>query len=204
MAIPTHQVKELRERTGAGILDAKNALESTGGDMEQAIQILREKGLAAAAKKATREAREGHVLAYIHGNPGRVGVLVEVNCETDFVARTDDFRALVHNVAMQIAAANPQWVTDADVPADVMAHERATFEAQLANDEANAKKPPQILAKIVDGKINKWLDESVLLRQPFIRDNDLTVSALVTNAIAELGENIVVRRFTRYELGGEA
>lgn len=182
MTITVDQVRELRNRTGAGVLDAKNALEAAGGDMEAAALALREKGFAAAAKKATREARQGQVASYIHGSPGRVGVLVEVNCETDFVARTDAFRTLVQNIALQIAATNPTWVNVEGIPAEVLAGPHETEDGQpLAEDT--------------------WLEQVVLLRQPTIRDASLTVADLVTQAIAEVGENIVVRRFARFELG---
>jgi elongation factor Ts len=198
MAISIEQVRELRERTGAGVLDAKKALESTDGNMDAAIQMLREKGLATAAKKAGREAGEGQIVSYIHGEPGRIGVLLELNCETDFVARTDAFRDLARAIAMQIAAASPRWVTVDDVPAEARQAEADTFRAQ----QADSGKPPEIVEKIVDGRVEKWLEEAVLLRQPYIRDNDRTVGQLITDAIAELGENIVVRRFARFELGG--
>ncbi len=165
--------------------------------MEQAIQLLREKGMAQAAKKAVREARDGMVLSYLHGDPARIGVLLELNCETDFVARTPQFRELAQNLAMQIAAANPQYVREDDVPADLMEQERGI----VLNQMADQKKPPEILDKIVDGKLAKWLDETVLVRQPYIRDEDVKVGDLITGAIAELGENIVVRRFSRFELG---
>jgi elongation factor Ts len=200
ITITTDQVKELRQRTGAGVLDAKNTLTETGGDMAAAAQLLRERGQAKAAKKADRQASQGHVIAYVHGDPGRVGVLLEINCETDFVARTEAFRQLAHDLTLQIAAAGPQWVTEEDIPADVVELERHTARAQLAEE----KKPPEILDRIVDGKLSKWKDEVVLLRQPFIRDDKVTVSQLVTAAIAEMGENIVVRRFVRYELGERA
>jgi elongation factor Ts len=197
MTTTTEQIRELRERTGAGVLDCKKALEETSGDVEAAIQSLREKGLAKAAKKATREASDGRVVAYVHGDPGRIGVLLEINCETDFVARTPGFRELAHNLAMQIAAAGPEWVADADVPETALAHERATYQAQLAGD----KRPPAVIEKIIDGKLNKWLDEMVLLRQAYIKDSSLTVGTLVNHTIAEMGENIVVRRFARFALG---
>lgn len=197
MTITVEQVRELRERTGAGVLDAKKALETTGGDMDQAIQLLREKGMAQAAKKAVREARDGMVLSYLHGEPARIGVLLELNCETDFVARTPRFRELAHNIAMQIAAANPQYVREEDVPADLLEQERGIVRSQMAEE----KKPPEVMEKIVAGKLGKWLDELVLLRQSYIRDDSVAVGQLVTNAIAELGENIVVRRFARFELG---
>ncbi len=197
MAITTDQIRDLRQRTGAGILEVKKALEETGGDADAAMQLLRERGLAKAAKKATRTASDGRVVSYIHGDPGRIGVLLELNCETDFVARTPGFRELAQHLAMQIAAANPEWVAEADVPQDAIARERATLAAQLADEP----KPPQIIEKMVEGRLNKWLDESVLLRQPFIRDNDVTIGSMIQQAIAEMGENIVVRRFARFAIG---
>jgi len=199
MTISTDMIRDLRQRTGAGVLDAKKSLEETRGDIEAAVQLLRERGLAKAAKKATREATEGRVVSYIHGDPGRIGVLIELNCETDFVARTPGFRELAHNLALQIAAAGPEWVSDADVPADVLASERATVLAQLANENQN--KPPQVIEMIIEGRLKKWLDEVVLLRQPFIKDNAVTIGAVINQAIVEMGENIVVRRFARFVLG---
>lgn len=197
MTISVEMVRDLRQRTGAGVLEAKNALESAGGDMDRAIQILREKGVAKAAKKAEREASDGMVTSYIHGSPGRVGVLLELNCETDFVARTDRFAELARGLAMQVAAASPSWVDVGDVPEDVLASERAILAKQLEGEN----KPPEILEKIVTGRLDKFYAENVLLRQPFIRDDSVTVGELVTQAIAEMGENIVVRRFQRFELG---
>jgi elongation factor Ts len=197
MTINTAQIKELRARTGAGILDAKNALVASGGDVDAAIQSLREKGLASAVKKASRDANEGRVHSYIHGDPGRIGVMVEVNCETDFVARTDAFKDLCQHLAMHIAAASPEWLDDASVPADVMERERETYRKQMEGEN----KPPEMLAKILDGKVQKWLDGIVLLRQPYIRDNDITVDTMIKHAISDLGENIVVRRFSRFVLG---
>jgi elongation factor Ts len=202
MTITTEQIKELRQTTGAGVLDVKHALEATGGDMEAATAILREKGMAKAAKKAARVASEGHVHAYIHGG-GRVGVLVEVNCETDFVARTEGFQQLVHEVAMQIAATSPRFVAEADIPEGDLAARRADVLAQAQTEAAGAAKPkpPEVMMRIVDGKMAKWLDEVVLLRQPYIRDDSQTMGQLVTSAIGRIGENIVVRRFARFELG---
>jgi elongation factor Ts len=197
MAISVEQVRELRDRTGAGVLDAKKALEAAAGDMDAAIKALRLKGLAAADKKSGREASEGRVVSYSHGDPGRIGVLVEVNCETDFVARTERFDELARNIAKQIAAANPLCVRDDEIPADLAASERETYAAQMANE----KKPAEIMDKILEGKMDKWKNGIVLMRQEYIRDNDQTVEDLVKSAIAELGENIVVRRFARYELG---
>ncbi len=197
MAISTDMIRELRQRTGAGVLEAKKVLEETNGDMAAAERILRQKGLDKAAKKATREARQGRVMSYVHGDPGRIGVLLEVNCETDFVARTDAFRELVHNLAMQVAATNPSWIEEADIPPEVLEARRAEFRAEIPE----GKKPPEIVERIIAGKMDKWLDEVVLLRQPYIRDGEVKVGQLVVNAIAEIGENIVVRRFARFELG---
>jgi elongation factor Ts len=197
MSITMQQVKELRQRTGAGVLDVKNALVASGGDVEAAIQNLREKGLAKAAKKASRDASEGRVVSYIHGDPGRIGVLLELNCETDFVARTDGFKDLAHGLTMHIAAAGPEWLSDEDVPEAAKEVERQTYRAQMADE----KKPPEIIEKILEGKLSKWMDERVLLRQPYIRDNDMSVSDLIQQAIAEMGENILIGRFSRFELG---
>ena len=190
-------VKELRERTGAGMMDCKRALEETSGDVDKAIALLRERGQAAAAKKAGREAREGLVSAYIHPG-GRLGVLIEVNCETDFVARTDDFQKLVRDLAMQVAGLAPEYTTIESIPADVLEAKRA----ELMADETVQKKPENIRAQIVDGQLRKWYQSVVLYEQPF-RDTDATVGQLVTDAIARIGENIRVRRFKRYQLGEE-
>jgi elongation factor Ts len=190
-------VRELRERTGAGVLDAKKALEASAGNIDVAIQSLREKGLASAAKKAGRAATEGRVTAYVHGDPGRIGVLIEVNCETDFVARTDQFKTLAHELAMQVAAARPEYVTDDEIPEAVLEAERQTYLAQMANDN----KPADILGKIAEGKLAKWKEQVVLMHQPYIKDPSRTVTDLVKQAIAELGENIVVGRFARFEIG---
>jgi elongation factor Ts len=197
MSVNSELIKELRQRTGAGVLDVKKALDATGGDIDAAAAILRDKGLAVAAKKASREASQGHVIAYIHGDPGRIGALVEVNCETDFVARTEGFRKLAMDLAMQVAATSPTWVADGDIPPEVLEAHRQAIRDEMAHEN----KPPAILDRSVDGKIAKWLDEAVLLRQPFIRDGEVTIAQLVTSAIAEIGENIVVRRFARFELG---
>lgn len=196
-SISADAVKELRERTGAGFMDCKRALEETGGDMEKAVAMLRERGQAAAARRAGREAREGTVASYIHPG-GRIGVLVEVNCETDFVARTDDFQKLVRDIAMQVAGLAPEYTTIESIPADVLEAKRA----ELANDEVVRSKPEGVRAKIVEGQLNKWFTSVVLYEQPF-RDTDQTVGQLVTDAVARIGENIRVRRFTRYQLGEE-
>lgn len=198
MKITAQMVKELREATGAGILDAKKALESSSGDFEKATALLREKGLARAAKKATREANEGLIELYSHPG-GRVGVILEINCETDFVARNDAFEALAHDVALQIAAMNPRYIGKDDVPEADMADEREILTKQALSEG----KPDHIVAKIVDGRMRKFYEEYCLLAQPFIKDDARTIQDLLNDAIAMLGENIVVRRFQRYELGGE-
>jgi elongation factor Ts len=189
-------VKELRERTGAGMMDCKKALTETAGDIDKAIDFLREKGLAAAAKKAGRIAAEGLVYSYIHGG-GRIGVLVEVNCETDFVAKTEQFQTLVKDVAMHIAAANPAYLTREEVPTTELDHEKEVLSEQARNEG----KPEKIIEKMVSGRIEKYYKEVCLLDQPFVKDPDKTISQLVTESIAKIGENISVRRFTRYQLG---
>lgn len=194
--ITPQQVKELRERTGAGIMDCKKALTECGGDMEKAIIILREKGLAKAAKKTNRIAAEGIIDSYIHGD-GRIGVLVEVNCETDFVARNDEFKSLVKDIAMQIAAANPKYISRDDVPDDVIQKEREILKTQAINEG----KPEHIAEKIVDGRMEKFYEENCLMEQPFIKDPDKKISQVIMEKIAIIGENITVSRFTRYERG---
>lgn len=189
-------VKELRERTGAGMMDCKKALSETDGDLEKAVDLLREKGLAAAAKKAGRVAAEGLVEAYIHG-AGRIGVLLEINCETDFVAKTDGFKELARDVAMQIAATNPLYVSREEVPAEQIAHEQEIFRVQALNEG----KPEKIVEKMVVGRIEKYYKEVCLLEQPFIKDADKSVKDLITESIAKIGENISVRRFARFQLG---
>jgi elongation factor Ts len=197
MAITADAVKDLRERTGAGMMDCKRALEETDGDVEKAVALLRDRGMAAAAKKAGRDAREGLVSSYIHTG-GRVGVLIEVNCETDFVARTDEFQKLVRDLAIQVAGLAPIYVDVDRIPADELTAKKAA----LLADESVQSKPESIREKIVDGQLNKWFKEVVLLEQPF-RDEDRTVRDLVTEKVATIGENIRVRRFTRYALGEE-
>lgn len=189
-------VKELRERTGAGMMDCKKALAATEGDMDKAIDFLREKGLAAAAKKAGRIAAEGLVESYIHGG-GRIGVLVEVNCETDFVAKTDAFKSLVKDIAMHIAAANPSYLRREEVPAAELEHEKMVLSEQARNEG----KPEKIIEKMVTGRIEKYYKEVCLLEQPFVKDPEKTISDLITESIAKIGENIAIRRFTRYQLG---
>ncbi len=196
MEITTAMVKELREATAAGILDCRTALEISGGDFDKAVDYLREKGLAKAAKRMSREAKDGLVTAYIHAG-GRIGVLVEVNCETDFVARTDEFKNLVNNIAMQIAAMSPRYVRREDVPEAVIAHEREVFRAQALEEG----KPASVVERIVDGRIEKFLQEACLLEQTFIRDEERTVDAIIKDVITKTGENVVVRRFVRFELG---
>jgi elongation factor Ts len=196
MAITAQAVKELRERTGAGMMECKGALQEANGDMEAAIDILRARGAAKAAKRAAREASEGAIGSYIHMG-GRIGVLVEVNCETDFVARNDEFQRLVRDIAMHIAAAAPVSIRREDVSQDVVDRERAVYREQMKE----SGKPEQIWNKIIDGKMEKFFAESTLLEQPFVRDPDKTVGQLITEASSKTGENIVVRRFTRYALG---
>lgn len=196
MAVTTEQIKELREATGAGILDCRKALEKANGDFDKAVDNLREKGLATAAKRADREASEGMVELYSHGN-GRVGVMVEVNCETDFVARSDAFRTFAHEVALQIAAAAPQYLQEEEIPASVLEHER-----EIAQKRAEEEgKPAQVMDRIVDGRIEKFKDETVLLRQKYIRNEDLTIQQLLLQNVSSIGENLVIRRFARWELG---
>jgi elongation factor Ts len=196
MSISASLVKELRERTGAGMMDCKKALAENGGDIEKAVTYLREKGLAAAAKKAGRVAAEGLIESYIHG-AGRIGVLVEVNCETDFVALTDDFKGLVRDIAMQIAAAKPEFISREEVPAEILEKERDILRAQAINEG----KPEKIADKMVEGRIEKYYKDVCLLEQPFIKDTNFTIQQLLTEKIAKIGENISIRRFARYELG---
>ena len=195
--ISAEQVKDLRDRTGAGFMDCKKALTEAGGDLDKATAILRERGLAAAAKKSSREAREGLVSSYIHTG-GRVGVLIEVNCETDFVARTDEFQKLVKDLAVQVAGLSPLYVDRSSIPAA----ELDAKKAELLADESVQKKPENIRDQIVEGQLKKWYAQVCLVDQPF-RDEERTVGELITEKIATIGENIVVRRFTRYALGEE-
>jgi elongation factor Ts len=196
MAISAAQIKELREATGVGFLDCRKALEEAGGDFEKAVDFLRERGLAKAAKRADREASEGVLDLYDHGN-GRVGVMVEVNCETDFVANSDSFRTFAHDIALQIAAASPKWVKADDIPQDVLDHE-----AEIARNRALEEgKPENFLDRIVEGRLRKFKEEVVLLQQPFIKDEDKTIEQYLHETVASIGENIVIRRFTRWEVG---
>ncbi len=193
-------VKALREKTGAGMMECKKALTEAEGNEEQAVEILRKRGMASAGKKAGRVAAEGAVGSYIHMG-GKVGVLVEVNCETDFVARTEEFQALVKDIAMHVAAAEPRYVTREEVPSDLLAKEREITRAQIANDPKNASKPEQVIEKIVEGRLNKFYEEAVLLDQPFVKAPEKTINELLTEKIAKTGERITVRRFTRYKMG---
>jgi elongation factor Ts len=194
--ITTEMIKELRERTGAGMMDCKKALNEKDGNVEKAIEYLREKGLAAAAKKAGRIASEGIVEAYIHGQ-GRIGVLVEVNCETDFVAKTAPFKELVKDIALQIAASKPEYIGKEDVPQDIIESEKEILRKQALNEG----KPENVVNKMVEGRIEKYYKEVCLLEQPFIKDPDISISQLITASVAKIGENIRVRRFSRFELG---
>ena len=196
MSISASAVKELREKTGAGIMDCKRALSTNNGDVEKAITFLREKGLAAAQKKAGRVAADGLVLSYIHGG-GKVGVLVEVNCETDFVAKTDGFADLVRDIALHVAALSPQYVRRAEVPAQIIEHEKEIYAAQAKE----SGKPEQVIQKMVDGKLEKFFKEVCLLEQPFVKNPDQSVEKLIVESMAKLGENISVRRFARFKVG---
>jgi elongation factor Ts len=193
-------VKALREKTGAGMMECKNALTEAGGNEDQAIEILRKRGLASAKKKEGRVAAEGAVGSYIHMG-GKVGVLVEVNCETDFVARGDEFQQLVKDVAMHIAAAEPRYVSRDEVPADALDKEREIARAQAKNDPKNASKPDQVIDKIVEGRVAKYFEEAVLMDQPFVKDPAKTVGELVTEKVAKTGERITIRRFSRFKMG---
>lgn len=196
MEISAKLVQELRTATGAGMMDCKKALAESEGNIEKAVELLRKRGLATAAKKSGRVTSEGLVASYIHGG-GKLGVLIEVNCETDFVARTEQFQQLVKDISMHIAASNPTYLKREDVPADVIAKEREIYRAQLAE----SKKPENVIEKIIDGKLEKFFSEVCLNEQPFVKDPDRTVQQLVTDSIAKLGENLNIRRFVRFVLG---
>jgi len=196
MDITAQQVKELRDRTGIGMMECKEALQECGGDIEKAIEILRKKGHARAQEKADRQAADGAVGSYIHAND-RLGVLIEVNCETDFVARNDEFKELVKNLAMQVAASNPTYISSEDVPAEIIDREKEIIKAQIQD----TKKPPQIIEQIIEGKLKKFFEEVCLLDQPYIRDDKIKVRDLVNSHIAKFGENIKIRRFARFEIG---
>lgn len=199
MAVTTQQIKELRESTGAGILDCRKALEHADGDFDKAVDFLREKGLATAAKRSDRDASEGVVELYSHGN-GRVGVMVEVNCETDFVARSEAFRTFAHEVALQIAAGAPRYITPEQIPQSEIEHEK-----EIARNRAREEgKPEAIFDRIVEGRIEKFKDEVCLMRQPYIRDESITIEKLMMQNVASIGENVIIRRFARWELGEQA
>ena len=195
MPISATDVKNLRDQTGAGMMDAKNALVEADGNTEKAIELLRKKGMASAAKRADREARAGIIAEYVHG--GRIGVLVEINCETDFVALTEDFKSFAHDVAMHIAAANPEYLNPESVPANLVEKERELFLAEIEGQN----KPAEIVDKIVTGKLEKYYETICLTKQAFVKDPDKTIEALTTDIIAKVGENIVIRRYSRMELG---
>jgi elongation factor Ts len=196
MAISAAQIKDLREATGVGFLDCRKALEEANGDFDKAVDFLRERGLAKAAKRADRDASEGVLDIYDHGN-GRVGVMVEVNCETDFVARSESFRTFAHDVALQIAASAPRWVTEEAISQEVLDHE-----AEIARNRAREEgKPDNILDRIVEGRLKKFKEEAVLLKQPYIKNEDITIEQYLHETIAAIGENIVIRRFVRWEVG---
>src|SRR5919206_1169036 len=198
--ITASAVKSLREKTGAGMMECKNALTEAQGSEEQAIELLRKRGLASAKKKEGRVAAEGAVGSYIHMG-GKVGVLVEVNCETDFVARTEEFQTLIKDIAMHVAAAEPRYVTRDEVPAEDLDKEREIARAQAKNDPKNANKPDTVIDKIVEGRLNKFYEEAVLLDQPFVKNPAKTINDLLNEKIAATGERITVRRFTRYKMG---
>lgn len=198
MATTAEQIKQLREQTGAGMLDCKKALDLNGGDSAKAAAWLMEKGLASAAKKASRQTNEGLIQSYVHAG-SRMAVLVEVNCETDFVARTPEFKALAHDIAIQIASTNPKYVRKEDVPADVLSAQTDKYK----QDAMNEGKPANIAERIALGRMEKYYQETVLLEQQFVKDDEVKMSELLKSAIAKIGENIVIRRFVRYELGGE-
>jgi len=196
LEISAEKVKELRDKTGSGIMDCKEALKVAGGNFDKAIEYLREKGMSAATKKSSRATKDGAVTSYIHME-GRVGVMVELNCETDFVAKTQDFRSLSKDIAMHIAAMNPLYVKAEDLPADVIERERGIYKKQALTEG----KPEKIVDRIIDGKLKKYYEDVCLMNQRFIKDQDMTIEKLVKNAIAKTGENIIVRRFVRYQLG---
>ncbi|MCW1970488.1 MAG: translation elongation factor Ts [Anaerolineae bacterium] len=198
MATTAEQIKLLREQTGAGMLDCKKALDLNGGDSAKAAAWLMEKGLASAAKKSSRQTNEGLIQSYVHAG-ARMAVLVEVNCETDFVARTPEFKALAHDIAIQVASTNPKYVRKEDIPADVLSAQTEKYK----QDAVNEGKPANIAERIASGRMEKYYQEVVLLEQAFVKDDEVKMSEMLKSAIAKIGENIVIRRFIRYELGGE-
>jgi elongation factor Ts len=198
MSTTAHQVKQLREETGAGVLECKKALDEASGDLAKAANILQERGLAMAEKRAGRETSAGVLDLYSHGE-GRVGVMIEVNCETDFVARTDEFRNFAHEMALQVAAASPQWISVADVPEDVLKEQRAESRKQAEAED----KPAEVIDRIVEGRLGKYFEDVCLLEQPYIRDDERTVGEILKELIATTGENITIRRFARWSVGEE-
>lgn len=198
MEITAAMVKELREKTGAGMMDCKEALTAEGGDFEKAIDFLRKKGMSAATKRSSKAAKDGTVSSYIHMG-GRIGVLVELNCETDFVAKTDDFQTLAKDIAMHVAASNPLYVRPEQIPQAALEREKDIYKSQLAEE----KKPEKIWDKIIEGKLKKYYEEVCLVKQKFIKNTDITIETLINNMIAKTGENIVIRRFARFQLGEE-
>ncbi|GAB6267858.1 MAG: translation elongation factor Ts [Smithella sp.] len=198
MEITSVMVKELRVKTGTGMMDCKEALKATDGDFEKAIDYLRKKGLSAATKRSSKAAKDGTVASYIHMG-GKIGVMVEINCETDFVAKTDDFQKMAKDIAMHIAASNPLYVRPDEVPADVLEREKEIYRSQLQEE----KKPEKIWDKIIEGKLKKYYEEVCLVEQKFIKDTDITIGTLLSNTIAKTGENVVIRRFARFQLGEE-
>lgn len=199
MEVSLEMIKELREKTGAGVMEVKRALQEANGDMEKAITVLREKGLVKAAKKASRITKEGIIESYIHTG-SKLGVLVEINCETDFVARTDEFKNLAKDICLQVAGMNPLYIRKEDIPEEVIEREKSIYMAQL---EKEGNKPPHVLEKIINGRLEKFYEEVCLLEQPFVRNPEIKVKDLIAEAISKLGENIVIRRFTRYVVGEE-
>ncbi|HAR49767.1 elongation factor Ts [Smithella sp. SCADC] len=198
MEITSAMVKELRVKTGTGMMDCKEALKATDGDFEKAIDYLRKKGLSAATKRSSKAAKDGTVASYIHMG-GKIGVMVEINCETDFVAKTDDFQKMAKDIAMHIAASNPLYVRPDEVPADVLEREKEIYRSQLQEE----KKPEKIWDKIIEGKLKKYYEEVCLVDQKFIKDTDITIGTLLSNTISKTGENVVIRRFARFQLGEE-
>jgi len=198
LEITSTMVKELRTKTGAGMMDCKEALAAVDGDFEKAIDFLRKKGLSAATKRSSKAAKDGTVASYIHMG-GRIGVMVEVNCETDFVAKTDDFQTMARDIAMHIAASNPQYVRSDEIPVDALEREKEIYRSQLREE----KKPEKIWDKIIEGKLKKYYEDVCLIEQKFVKNQDISVGTLVSNMIAKTGENIVIRRFARFQLGEE-
>lgn len=196
MAVNAALVKELREKTGAGVMDCKEALLATQSDIDKSIEYLRRKGMAMASKKSSRVTSEGMIASYIHGG-GKIGVLIEVNCETDFVAKTPEYQEFVKDISMQIAAARPSWITREEVPSEIIEREKSIY----AEQARGSGKPEKVIEKIVEGKLEKFFQEECLLEQPFVKDHEISVKQLLTSKIAKIGENIVIRRFARYQLG---